>query len=627
MKTLAAFLALLPWTAALGGPPSFLWITAEDMSANLGCYGDRDAHTPNLDELARASVRYTHAFAPSPVCSPARSTLITGIHSTSLGTQRLRSQFPLAPSVAPFPAALRKMGYYCSNNVKTDYNIHDEQAYIESAWDVSSATADWRGRKAGQPFFSVINLMTTHQSRTGLWPEDQFEREIGSKLRPEERADAVRLTVPPFYPDTDGSRRAWVRYLDCIALMDRQVGEILARLREDGLAENTIVFFFSDHGMGLPRGKRTLYDSGLHIPLIVHIPEKWRQLAPGLAAGSVDRRLVTFADFAPTMLALAGAPRMNHHEGQVFLGPGSHEPRKYVHGARDRVDDAFDLSRSVRDRRWLYIRNYMPHLSWMQAEGYSDGSLFRRELRRLADAGLATGGFAAYASPRRPLEELYDVENDPFQLVNLAAHPEHRPDLKRLRAELQRWQLRTRDAGFTTEPQMWARIRAGESARDVAQDDARYPLVRLIEVAGTVGDENASHRQREWLRDPDDSVRYWAAMGLGAKRTLVPADIAALRIARDDPSPVVRIEAAAAVARIDETDDALSALKGLLFDPSRPVALHAARALQNLGDRSAPLHAIMGERLRLAQQSEAAGDDYSMFIRFALEAALARNAR
>jgi len=603
--------------------PSFLWITTEDMSANLGCYGDADARTPHLDALARTAVRYTHAFASSPVCSPARSTLITGISSTSLGTQRLRSQFPVPREVEPFPAALRRLGYHCTNNVKTDYNLQDERAFIAAAWDRNSNTADWRSRGPGQPFFSVINLMTTHQSRTGLWPVEEFEREIGSKLTASERADPARLAPPPFYPDTPAARQAWARYRDCITTMDRQVGEILERLRADGLAADTIVVFFSDHGMGLPRGKRTLYDSGLRVPLLVHVPEKWRHLVPGYAPGTIDRRFVTFIDFAPTLLALAGAPAQPHHEGHVFLGAGAAEPREYVHGARDRVDDAFDVASSVRDRRWLYVRNFMPHLSWMQPEGYSDGAEFRQELRRLAAAGQAKGGFASYAAPRRPREELYDTDADPFQLHNLASKPEHQDVIARMRAELQRWQLATRDAGFLTEPQMWARLRPGESARDVARDDTRYPLSRLLNAAGTVGDDAAAGRQREWLQDPDDAVRYWAAVGLNARLTLEPADRKSLRSALGDASPVVRLEAAAALGRTGATEAALPVLRAGLLDASPIVALHAARALQSLGAKAASLRPTMVERLAAARQAEANGDDYSMFIRFALEAALA----
>jgi N-sulfoglucosamine sulfohydrolase len=627
MRTLLRLLAVLFLSVAAASgatsQPSFLWITTEDMSADLGCYGDPDARTPSLDALARTSVRYTHAFAPSPVCSPARSTLITGISSTSLGTQRLRSQFPVPPEVKPFPAALRRLGYHCTNNVKTDYNLRNEPAFIAAAWDQNSATADWRSRRQGQPFFSVINLMTTHQSRTGIWSVDEFEREIGAKLTAAERADPARLALPPFYPDTPGARQAWARYRDCITMMDHQVGEILERLRADGLAEDTVIFFFSDHGMGLPRGKRTLYDSGLRVPLLVHVPEKWRHLAPGYAPGTVDRRFVTFIDFAPTLLALAGAPAQPHHVGRVFLGPKAAEPREYVHGARDRVDDAFDVARSVRDRRWLYVRNYMPHLSWMQPEGYSDGAEFRRELSRLAAAGQATGGFASYAAPRRPREELYDTDSDPFQLRNLAGKPEHQDVVARMRAELERWQLASRDAGFLTEPQMWARLRPGESARDVARDDTRYPLARLLTAAGAVGDEAAAGRQRAWLRDPDDAVRYWAAVGLNARPTLEPADREALRAALGDASPVVRLEAAGALGRAGATEAALPVLREGLTDASPIVALHAARALQSLGAKATSLRTVMAERLAAARKAEAAGDDYSMFIRFALEAAMA----
>jgi N-sulfoglucosamine sulfohydrolase len=264
----------------------------------------------------------------------------------------------------------------------------------------------------------------------------------------------------------------------------------------------------------------------------------------------------------------------------------------------------------------------MPHLSWMQPEGYSDGAVFRRELKRLADAGKANGGFANYASPRRPREELYDIEKDPFQVNNLAGHAEHEATLERLRAELMRRQLSTRDAGFLTEPQMWARIRSGESALDVARDDRRYPLVRLIAAAEAVGDDNAAPRQREWLRDPDDGIRYWAAVGLAARPVLTPADRTALRTALQDSSAVVRIEAGAALVRAGETVAGLPVLRTGLLDPSSIVALHAARALQLLGSAATPLRAEMVRRLETARAEENAGNDYGMFIRFALEAAL-----
>lgn len=601
--------------------PNILWLTAEDMSPNLGCYGDTEARTPRLDALARESVRYTRAFATAPVCSPSRSCLITGMFATSLGTQRLRSAFPLPAEFGPFTAGLRKAGYHCSNNVKTDYNLRDEPAFIRAAWDASSNKAHWRGRRAGQPFFAVFNFMATHQSRTSAWPPEQFEKEIGAQLSPGERHDPARQTPPPFYPGTAEARRAWARYHDCITLMDRQAGEILDQLAADGLAEDTIVFFYSDHGMGMPRGKRCLQDSGLRVPLLVRFPKKWAQLAPAPPGGTTDR-LVSFVDFAPTALSLCGVKPPAHFQGRAFLGPDAAAPREFIHGARDRVDEAFDVARSVRDARWLYIRNFLPHLSWMQPEGYSDTSTFRQEFKRLAAEGKLAPGPLTFAAPRRALEELYDTQADPHQLRNLAADPQHRAVLERLRAELRRWQLATRDTGFLTEPQMWARLEGKETPWSVAHDDERHPLARLLDAADAVGREEAAPRQRDWLRDTHDGVRYWAAVGLHARPKLDDADRAALRAALRDASPTVRIEAAAALAQHGEASAALPVLTAALRDSSREAVLHAARALELLGPAARPVFGDMRAALATARVAEKAGEPMAMFIRFSLEAAL-----
>ncbi|HYE98815.1 MAG TPA: sulfatase, partial [Planctomycetota bacterium] len=358
-----------------GDRPNILWITVEDMSPALGAYGDAFARTPHLDRFARESVRYTRAFATAPVCSPARFGLITGMYATTLGTQRLRSAFPVPPHVRGFPSWLRESGYYCSNNVKTDYNVADEPRFIAEAWDASSPQAHWRGRPAGRPFFAVVNDMTTHQTRMSAWPREQFVRDVQSRLSPEEIADPAKVPLPPYFPDTPAARETLARAYDCIAVMDKNVGRILRELADDGLAEDTIVFFFSDHGHGLPRHKRVLHDSGMRVPLLVRFPSKYAHLAPAPPGSTVDR-LVSFVDFAPTVLALAGIGRPSHMQGRDFLrGP----ERAHVFGARDRVDEAFDVARSVHDGRWLYIRTYMPHLPWHPPSAFSDQSAFARE--------------------------------------------------------------------------------------------------------------------------------------------------------------------------------------------------------------------------------------------------------
>lgn len=603
--------------------PNILWITAEDLSPHLGCYGDRYARTPQLDAFARDSVRYTHAFATAPVCSPARSCLITGMYATSLGTQRLRSQFPVPKFVRGFPAYLREAGYYTANNVKTDYNLHDEPAFVRDAWDDCSTRAHWRGRRPNRPFFAVFNLMTTHQSRTSVWPHDQFEAEIGSKLSSTERHDPAHAPLPPYYPDTPEARQAWARYHDCITRMDQEVGDLLQQLAEDGLADSTIVFFYGDHGMGMPRGKRCLWDSGLQVPLLIRFPEKYRSFAPA-APGRTTSQLVSFVDFAPTVLSSCGIPFPSHMQGSPFLGTARTNPRQFVFGARDRVDEAFDLSRSVRDHRHLYIRNFMPHLSWMQPEAYSDGSTFRRELKRLAAEGQLAPPQLTYAAARKPVEELYDTDADPHQLRNLAAATEHQTTLDRLRRELREWMLATHDTGFLTEAQVWERIGTTHTPFNLARDHTKYPIRRLLEAASLVGDPTSIHRQMELLQDPDDGVRYWAALGLhaAAGTTLKTSARSALRTALSDSCDAVRIEAAAALARSDASSPALSTLELALQSNQRDVVLHAARNLQLLGEQAQPVWPAMRQVLDRARQQEAAVGDPARFLRFSLEAAL-----
>lgn len=603
-------------------PPNVLWITAEDLSPNLGCDGDPEARTPHLDAFARESVRYTRAFATAPVCSPARSCLITGLYATSLGTQRLRSQFPVPPAVRGFAARLREAGYYTANNVKTDYNLRDEAAFVRDCWDACSPRAHWRGRRPGQPFFAVFNLMTTHQSRVSAWPADEFETHVGARLPPGTRHDPARVRLPPYYPDTPEARRAWARYHDCITVMDVEAGRLLRQLAEDGLAGETLVFFFGDNGMGLPRGKRCLWDTGLRVPLLIRFPKPFRALTPS-APGTATGRLVSFVDFPPTILSVCGAPAPALMQGRPFLGPAAGPPRPVVVGARDRVDEVFELSRSVRDARFLYIRNFMPHLSWMPPETYSDTSPFRRELRRLAGANRLDAGPLTYAAPRKAREELYDTDADPHQIRNLAPAPAHQATLARLRRTLREWLFATRDAGFLTEPQVWDRLGPADTPFAMAADNARYPLARLLDAADLVGRPEAVPEQTSLLRDPDDGVRYWAALGLHAAGDAAEASRPALREALKDPSAVVRIEAAAALARLGETAGALPVLLAELRGSRLDVALHAARALQLLGPRARAAWPAMRDVCERVGRQEAALGDPAMFLRFSLESALA----
>ncbi len=426
--------------------PNFLWITLEDTSPRFGCYGDPVARTPHIDRLAAEGRRYTHAFATAGVCAPSRASVITGMYQIAIGTHHMRTthtnrhtpEMPTPYHVVPppyvkaFPEYLRAAGYYCTNNVKTDYQF----APPLTAWDECSTEAHWRHREhPDQPFFAVFNFTVTHES--GMWPQE------GRLLQ----TDPAAVSLPPYLPDTPKTRAALAQHYDNLALADQRVGELLRQLEEDGLADRTIVFLWSDHGEGLPRAKRWLYDAGIRVPLIVRWPG---QLEPG----SVCDDLVSLIDLGPTVLSLAGLEVPAHLQGQPFLGPHARR-REYVYAARDRHDEAYDMVRAVRDRRFKYIRNYHPEKPYLLWIPYSFRHPIAQEMWRLyAEGGLEEGPQQLMFRPHRPVEELYDCASDPYEIRNLAADPAYREVLLRLRGELDRWRREVGDLGEIPEEQM-----------------------------------------------------------------------------------------------------------------------------------------------------------------------------
>ena len=567
---------------AIALKPSILWITAEDMSPVLGCYGEKDANTPNIDQLARESIKFTNAFASAPVCSPSRSCLIQGAMPPSMGTQHMRSGFPLPASFSGFPALLKKEGYFNTNNVKTDYNSGNYEQIIEKSWHENSADAHWRKRSNKEvPFFSVFNLMTSHQSRSMVWPYEKFKHEIQSKLHNEKIHNPQKITLPPYYPDTPIVRKTVARFHDCVTAMDQQVGDILKQLKEDGLAENTIVFFFSDHGSGMPRHKRALLDSGMHVPLLVRFPVKWEHLAPA-KPGQTTNRMVSFVDFGPTVLNLTGTTIPKHMQGKPFLGPDPADPRKYVYGHRDRVDEVRDFARSVRDQRYLYIRNYMPHLGYNQATAWPDIGEIRHEIYKLAKYGKMTPAQQQFAGPRRPVEELYDCRKDPLNLQNLVNSPKQKKILERMRKEHLRYAMKIKDWGYIPEYEAWEMCK-GSSGWKVGKS-GRINLEKIIGAAEHVGRAKPTELIQN-LKSENASIRYWGAIGLEAlEGKLDTPQISALKIALEDSSPSVRIEAANALIRAGNPEPALSRLIQELDHKNLIVVTHAARTIELLSD-------------------------------------------
>ena len=432
--------------------PNILWITVEDLSPRIGAFGDTLAQTPNIDRLASEGVMYTNAFTTSGVCSPSRAAVFMGMYQTSFGAHHMRvtsADSGLAgpylavppPNAKGFTEYLRSEGYYTANYGKTDYQVADQFNPREplTAWDESVGyKADaiiepvWRKAGPGQPFFIVMNTMRTHESR--VWPDSTES----ASTRPES------VAVPAYYPDVPAVRTDLARHYDNIRRMDTWVGEVLALLEEDGLASNTAVFFFTDHGDGLPRAKRWLYDSGLHVPLIVRWPEH-------LDAGATSDELVSFVDLAPTVLSMAGVPLPSQFQGRAFLGRARGPEPRFIFAARDRIDGSHDRVRAVRDKRFKLIRNFEPDLPYILDVPYRDRMPTMQELLRLQREGSPTGPVSLWLAPHRPAVELYDTDTDPYEVHNLAADARYSAVVNRMDEALREWQRETADMGAVPE--------------------------------------------------------------------------------------------------------------------------------------------------------------------------------
>jgi len=597
--------------------PNILWITAEDMSCTLGCYGDSFAVTPNIDQLALESARYTHAFATSPVCSPSRACLINGCMAPLQGAHAMRSLIPIPAGLDGFPTLLRKSGYYTTNNVKTDYNSGAESRITETAWDECSEQADWRGRKEGQPFFAVMNLMESHQSRSMVWPYEQFQKEVQSYLSGSEIHDPSLVPLPPYYPDTALVRKTLARYYDCVTRMDQRVGEILGRLKADGLYDETIIFFYSDHGSGMPRHKRALLDSGMRVPLLIRLPEKYQAMARTVAdRGEVDR-MVNFEDFGPTVLSLAGFSALpDHMTGRPFLGPLDTPARKYVFGHRDRVDEIMDMARSVRSRRYLYIRNYMPHLGYNQQGAWIDQAEVRADFYQLARSGKPTPAQAQYLSSTRPPEELYDCLQDPLNLKNLAYSLEHETTVAQMREQLHRHMIESGDLGLVPEIELWRKAETMPPMQWKMTDG--FQPEKILATAELVGnDDHVTIAKR--LADRDPAIRYWAVVACTAADQLPEKMVARLRAMFGDASASVAIEAANAVAKHTGDVESLQALARWFDNSDQTVVLHAARAVELIADPRS-----REAMLKLSKRYEDEPGDLAWFIRFSTDGYLHR---
>lgn len=559
-------------------PPNILWISVEDIGPALGSYGDPYALTPNIDQLASEGVVYKRAYATAPICAPARSALITGIYATSMGTQHLRSVIPIPDTIVTLPEHMKGAGYYTTNNAKTDYNFDPE-----GMWDDNGNQAHWRNRPEGKPFFSVFNYGITHEGHTNSPPNGDLD-----PLDEDELHDPAQANLPPYFPDTQEMRELWARQYDLITVMDKQVGDLLLQLEEDGLSDNTIIFFFSDHGFGLPRYKRWPQNTGHHVPLIIKVPEKYSHLI-NLSEGSETDQLVSFIDFAPTVLNLAGISVPKVMQGVPFMNSDQVEGRNYVFGARSRADDVYEVSRTVISDRYVYIRNYMPHQPMIQdAVIFSDSKRGYAELNRLQRENKLEGPAAEFYLPK-PVEELYDLKEDPFELNNLAENEDLIEVKIEMKNVLDEWISETVDVGFLPEAEMMLRSK-GSTPYEYAHDKSKYNLLRIKAAADLVGREMTDeYNIGKLLENPDSGVRFWAATAAQARQESSDFLADQLKELLDDPSPSVAIKAAETLALWGREDASVPVLSQYLRHEEETVMLEAAMASRRIGTKACPL--------------------------------------
>ncbi len=559
--------------------PNILWLTYEDTSPQfVSCYGMTGmTTTPAIDELARTGVRFDNAFATAPVCSASRSAIITGVCNLATGLGHHRSRYAIPSDlIRGFPVYLREAGYYTSNNAKTDYNLVEEDEFIRRNWNESSTTAHWRNRPAGAPFFSVFNYMESHQSRTMTMPWGWYEEDVLAELGPDAVISPQEVIVPPVYRDTPEMRRHLSRVHNSLRLCDLRMRQRLDELIEDGLEEDTIVFCFADHGEGIPRGKCNGIGFGYRAAFVIHLPQRYRHLAPW-APGSATDELLSFEDLAPTVLSLAGVPVPEIMTGRPVLGGQRADPPACIFAARDRLDDTPDLARSATDGRYVYTRNYFPHMPVVKYQKYSDVGDILRAIRRDYAQGLLTDTQAELVRPTRPLEYLYDLHSDPWEIRNLAGDPAHGGALERLRNATREHSLATGDVMYLPEPQM-AALPAGTTPYEKRHDPVYNPLPQLLEAADLVGRPSAIDRQLELLEHEHEAVRYWAAVGLFAARASLGSYAQAVRRRLHDPSPEVAIELAASIAGADDgdPDDEAVGLLASFITGGEPLLVHQA---------------------------------------------------
>lgn len=569
--------------------PNILWLTSEDNSPLLGCYGDEFATTPNLDKLASEGFLYTHAYANAPVCAPTRNTILTGVYASSGGNQHMRSYYPISDQIKPYPVYLRELGYYCTNNSKTDYNTNNVDP--NEIWDQCDNKAHYKNRAKGQPFFAVFNTTISHESC--------IHKSIPNN---ELRHSPDEVPIPPHHPATPDMKHDWAQYYDKVEDMDTQIGKWLKELENEGLLENTIVFYYGDHGGVIARSKRYVYETGTRVPFIVRIPEKYKYLFPAEKAGMKVNRLISFVDLVPTLLSITGQKIPEYLQGDAFLGKQKTTDPEYAYMFRGRMDERYDMCRAVRDQKFRYIRNYMPNRIYGQQLEY----LFRApsivSWKEAYDKGECNKIQSAFWETK-PVEELYDTENDPWEVNNLANDPAYKEVLERMRTANKNWVTKIYDTGFIPEAD---RVdRAGETPMYDYMRSDKINLKEIMQAAenATLGNPEELETLIYYLRDEESAIRYWGATGLlilGEEAEMAIPDLES--VLNDKSADVVSV-AAEALYNLGENEVAKKALLTVLENPNEFARCHALNVIDCINEDSPEMIAGVVEMIANAESN------------------------
>jgi arylsulfatase A-like enzyme len=561
--------------------PNILWLVVEDMSPHWSCYGETVIRTPNIDRLAEEGALFKRAFVTCPVCSPSRSAMVTGMFQNTIGSHNHRSSYPGARVKLPaymklIPEYLKEQGYFTVNGGpkktvyandpskkkkklgKTDYNF---------VWDSAAYDSDdWQGRAAGQPFFAQIQL------RGGKYRGAKVSNPV----------DPAKVKLPPYYPDDPVIREDWANYLNSVIYLDIEVSEILQRLEDEGVADNTVVFLWTDHGISHARGKQFLYDEGLHVPFVM----RW----PGvIKAGTVRQEMVSHIDISATSLYAAGIDVPAYMEGQVLVGP-DYKARDLIIGCRDRCDETLDCIRCVRTKQFKYIRNFHWDRAHLQPNRYKNGKKIIKRMRELHAKGKLDALQAGLLGSTRPIEELYDLDADPYEINNLAGKAEYQGTLVRMRKTLFKWMQKSGDLGIIPEPELEKLAKKSDSRYAILRQKENKYLVRDILKVVEAGDKGKTSVDTlvGKMSDSRGSIRWWAARKLGSIGSDAGSAEKVLKKGLRDRSASVRVECALALSRIGMEDGVIDVLLSELKNPNPVVRHYAALAIEDIGEKARP---------------------------------------